>query len=425
MPSIFIIRRAPILRVDHKYKITILVALQISLIVTSFVMIAYLESQTNHTGSVVNVAGKNRVLTSQVHVTLNQVLLEDVSDETPVLMALERLEDNILFLKNGGTVDEIMLYPLPPRFDDEWNAVWITFMEYKASVSNLVKERGMLAKNMGIIVESSNTLVHLSDVLTIKLSEDAERFTAQLVMLQIVLGIINVVAHVFMIFMIWRIFNDYAEQRAKTEKFAMLGKFAAIIAHDMRNPLGAIRNSTVLIRDSGDNKAISDETERISRAVKRMSHQVEGVLNYVRNVPLVLEHASIRKIIDQSIDNVSVPGTITVTVPDKDATVRCDAEKLEFVFTNILLNAIQAIGDERGHILVGLDEMHDGVVLSFENSGASIPEGDMSKIFEPLFTTRMQGTGLGLTSCKNIIKRHQGIINVSNNPVTFTIELPK
>lgn len=410
---------------DHKYKITTLVALQISLIVTSFVMIAYLESQTNHTGSVVNVAGKNRVLTSQVHVTLNHVLLEDTSDDTPVLMALEKLEENIMFLKNGGTVDGIMLYPLPPRFDDEWNAVWITFEEYKANVSSLVKERSMLAKNLGIIVESSNTLVHLSDVLTISLSEDAEEFTDQLVTLQVVLGIVNVVAHVFMIFMIWRIFNEYAEQRAKTEKFAMLGKFAAIIAHDMRNPLGAIRNSTVLIRDSGDNKVISDETKRISRAVKRMSHQVEGVLNYVRNVPLVVEHASIKKIIEQSIDNVSVPGTITVTVPGKDAMIRCDAEKIEFVFTNILLNAIQAIGGERGHILVRLDGMHDRVVLSFENSGPNIPEGDISKIFEPLFTTRMQGTGLGLTSCKNIIERHKGIIKASNNPVTFTIELPK
>ena len=425
MPRIFIMGSGAVVKVEHKQKIATLVALQISLIVASFLIIVYLESQTSHTGNVVNVAGKNRILTSQVHVELNRVLIADPPSEIHVLEALERLEANIMFLKHGGNVDEVVIFPLAPRFDDDWNDIWNSFESYKAKVLNLVRDRGMLEKSMADIDEASTTLVQLSDMLTSRLSDDSERLTTQIIIVQITLAIVNVVTHILMIILIWRIFNRYAEQRAMREKFAILGEFAATIAHDMRNPLGAIRNSMILIQGSSDGRAVSVETQRVSRAVKRMSHQIEGVLNYVRNVPLILEPASIMEIMERSIDNVQIPDTITVSTPKKDATIPCDAEKLEFVFTNILLNATQTLGSERGRIVVRLDDRKNAVVLSFENSGANIAADSMPKIFKPLFTTKMQGTGLGLTSCKNIIERHGGTITVSNDPVTFTIQLPK
>ncbi len=425
MPRIFIMGSGAVVKVEHKQKIATLVALQISLIVASFLIIVYLESQTSHTGNVVNVAGKNRILTSQVHVELNRVLIVDPPSEIHVLEALERLEANIMFLKHGGDVDEVVIFPLASQFDGDWNDIWNSFESYKAKVLNLVRDRGMLEKSMADIDEVSTTLVNLSDMLTSRLSDDSERLTVQIIIVQITLAIVNVVAHILMIILIWRIFNRYAEQRAMREKFAILGEFAATIAHDMRNPLGAIRNSMILIQGSSDGREVSAETQRVSRAVKRMSHQIEGVLNYVRNVPLILEPASIMEIMEQSIDNVQIPDTITVATPKEDATIPCDAEKLEFVFTNILLNATQTLGSKRGRIVVRLDDRKDAVVLSFENSGTNIAADNMPKIFEPLFTTKMQGTGLGLTSCKNIIERHGGTITASNDPVTFTIQLPK
>ena len=368
---------------------------------------------------------KNRVLTSQVQIELNHLLLYDSMHKTQVLEALENLENNVLFLKHGGQLSEIKISPLASRFDSDWNEIWNTFEGYKVEVSDLVSQENTSLEGIVDAEQTGNVLVHLSDVLTDKLGKDIEQLSSRLIFLQIMLGLINVAAHISMISLIWRIFNRHAEQKIKTEKFVALGEFAAMVAHDMRNPLGTIRNSMTLIQSKDGGRTIPEETQRINRAIKRMSHQVEGVLNYVRTIPLVLETASIREIIKQSLDNVQMPDTISLSIPDEDAVVQCDAEKLEFVFTNILLNAVQALGNDHGYITVKLDDKQDAVVLSFENSGSSISKDDAFRIFEPLFTTKLQGTGLGLTSCKNIIERHHGTITASNNPVTFTISLPK
>lgn len=411
---------------EHKHKITVLVALQIILIVASFLIIVNFESQTNLNGNVVNVAGKNRLLTSQVQIELNRVLLHDPTHEIRVVEALEDLENNILFLRYGGQVSNIEIRPLAPRFEGDWNKVWDAFEEYKTKVSDLVSSEVVLSKDVADVEQAGDVLVHLSNVLTDNLGKDVEKISSQLVLLQIVLGLINVITHIFMITLIWRIFNYHTEQKIKMERFAILGEFAAMMAHDMRNPLGIIRNSVTLIHSSsGDDKTISEETRRMNRAIKRMSHQIEGVLNYVRTVPFVLEPASILEILTQSVDNVHTPDIIRITVPDKDATIQCDAEKLEFVFTNILLNAVQAIGNDRGDITIRLEDKQSMIVLSFENSGSDIPKDDVSRLFDPLFTTKMQGTGLGLTSSKKIIERHGGTIIASNAPVTFTIHIPK
>ena len=100
--------------------------------------------------------------------------------------------------------------------------------------------------------------------------------------------------------------------------------------------------------------------------------------------------------------------------------------KLTKVFINwiLRLNSIQAMY-EGGTIEIKIDEKDNMIILEFTDSGEGIPDGDLKKVFEPLFTTKQKGTGLGLASCKNIIEQHQGKISVKNDPTTFTIKLPK
>ena len=78
-----------------------------------------------------------------------------------------------------------------------------------------------------------------------------------------------------------------------------------------------------------------------------------------------------------------------------------------------------------GTIEIKMSEKNNLAILKFIDSGDGISDENMSKIFEPLFTTKQKGTGLGLASCKNIIEQHHGEITVENNPTTFTITLPK
>jgi len=98
---------------------------------------------------------------------------------------------------------------------------------------------------------------------------------------------------------------------------------------------------------------------------------------------------------------------------------------METVFANIILNAIQAIGESKGSIIITSKIIADNIEIKISDSGPQVPEAILEKIFEPLFTTKEKGTGLGLSSCKNIIEQHGGSISASNNPTTFTITLPK
>ena len=224
-----------------------------------------------------------------------------------------------------------------------------------------------------------------------------------------------------------RIFYKQSVKISENEKMSTIGHLSSNIAHDMRNPLGAIRSSTERIQDQNknQNKAIEDEVKRINRSVKRMSHQVEGVLNYVRTTPLIVDEFSVLDMLNYAKNSVDIPANIKITLPKNDITIECDQEKLEITFVNIILNAIQGIGEKDGKVNVKITEGKDGIRIIFENDGPSIPDEIIPKLFEPLFTTRLKGTGLGLSSCKNIIEQHHGKITVKQDPVTFTIHIPK
>ena len=216
------------------------------------------------------------------------------------------------------------------------------------------------------------------------------------------------------------------------EKFAMAGEFATTMAHNMKNPLGTILNSVMLIKSSkNDMNAVDAATDRMERAVKSMSQQIDGVMNYVRDVPFVTVTISVQEIIRKSLYAVTVPDTIRVSLPKNDAHIRCDPEKMEIVFANLILNAIQSIGSDKGHITIKLTEdingnaEHKDLTVEFENSGPPIPVSNMQLIFEPLFTTKMHGTGLGLANCRNIMSQHGGSITVDNDPVRFILRLPQ
>ena len=100
-------------------------------------------------------------------------------------------------------------------------------------------------------------------------------------------------------------------------------------------------------------------------------------------------------------------------------------EQIQVVFSNLILNAIQAIDKDDGRILIRTFESEKDFVIEFEDSGSGIIPDNVSRIFDPLFTTKQTGTGLGLVICKTIIEQHGGIITVKTSPTIFTITLPK
>ncbi|HEX9846456.1 MAG TPA: sensor histidine kinase [Candidatus Nitrosotenuis sp.] len=216
-----------------------------------------------------------------------------------------------------------------------------------------------------------------------------------------------------------------ANARIKNERLTAIGELAASMAHDMKNPLGTIRSGMDIIKRNTSTDSNTEEViQRMNRAVSRMAHQVEDVLNFVRVTPLSLKPVSINAIIDSAIKSIEIPKTIQVIIQGDDVVVTCDEKKMEIVFINLILNSVQAIGDTQGRIMIKIKKVNENAVIEIEDSGAGVPQKVISDVFKPLVTTKQKGTGLGLASCKNIIEQHGGSIKFQNNPTIFTITIP-
>lgn len=215
--------------------------------------------------------------------------------------------------------------------------------------------------------------------------------------------------------------------RQKLDKLVHIGELTSRITHDMRNPLTVIINYSTMVRKNSKNKLDKkslDQLALIEEEARKMYHQIEDVLNYVKLPPLKLQTHSLHDILKKVIDRTQTSDDVTIHLPKNNPQIVCDIDKLEIVFVNLMSNAIEAM-DKSGTIMINSAETKDSVIIEVEDSGPGINDSNLEKIFEPLFTTKTTGTGLGLASCKNIIERHRGTITVKNNPTTFTIRLPK
>ena len=223
------------------------------------------------------------------------------------------------------------------------------------------------------------------------------------------------------------------QEMLKTERLSTIGNLAARIAHDLRNPLSVIQSTSQILKlklDVNLDDKTREQWARLDRAVYRMSHQLEDVMDYVRISPLKKRDYSLCVIIQDVMERIVRPENITIKVPQNDRIIFCDPEKLEIVFVNLLINAIQAV-ENRGVVSIRiLDDPQDqnNVLVKVSDTGVGIADEIHEKIFEPLFTTKQVGTGLGLSSCKNIIEQHGGKISVSSKVgkgTTFTLKIPK
>ncbi|HXG73530.1 MAG TPA: nickel-binding protein [Candidatus Nitrosotenuis sp.] len=221
----------------------------------------------------------------------------------------------------------------------------------------------------------------------------------------------------------------HTKNTANTERLAAIGELAARLAHDLRNPLSVIKN-TVEIMETKPKLRIEDKViyySRLHRAVDRISHQIEDVLDFVRPFSLTFENRLLNEIIASAMEKITLPDSVKVTMPQNFVYLVCDPIKLEVVFTNLIMNAIQAMNNI-GQIDIKIIDGSDFVTVQITDTGCGIPENVLPRIFEPLFTTKQTGTGLGLASCKKIIEQHDGTIKVSSTEgvgTTFRLYLPK
>ena len=226
------------------------------------------------------------------------------------------------------------------------------------------------------------------------------------------------------------------EQVTTSEKLAAIGQMSAGVAHDLRNPLGAIRNAAYII-----GQAIEGETgardprlrtylDLILDEVARSDRVIVDLLSFTRVGTTVLAPARINDIIDEALRTFVVRDNVTL-LNDVDpdlGTVMADVDQLQRVFLNLANNAQEAMLDG-GELTVSGTRREGNLEISFADTGGGIPAENMDKIFDPLFTTKPEGIGLGLAVCQEIVNNHGGFIVGTNNAgpeggATFVVTLP-
>lgn len=217
-----------------------------------------------------------------------------------------------------------------------------------------------------------------------------------------------------------------SNEKIKNEKFATLGLLSSRLSHDLRNPLTVIKSLTSLQRLKNKDNLTPDDIARydqIEEAVQNMVHQIEGVLEFVQQKPLNYQKTSVSKLLKNALNYIESSPSVTINLPSDDIEITCDSRKIEVVLYNIMSNAIQAMNSE-GTLSISLKQKNDFVTIDIEDSGPGVPEELLNKVFDPLFTTKNLGTGLGLSTCKSIAEQHGGTITVQNKPSIFSLKLP-
>jgi signal transduction histidine kinase len=234
--------------------------------------------------------------------------------------------------------------------------------------------------------------------------------------------------------------RELEAQLHQAEQSAVVGRLASAIAHEIRNPLNYINLTLDHVRtslapeDAQKRATFNRLADQLKAEVARINTRISEFLNYTRPPKLDLRAVDLREAAEDALRMVEVQAAesdIKVSVESEGQVppVLADAESLRSVFTNLLINGLQAIDGAGGELHIRLKAEGAGHLARIEitDTGHGIAPEDISKVFEPYFSTKETGTGLGLAIVKKAIDDHGGTISVRSKPgsgTTFIITLP-
>jgi signal transduction histidine kinase len=223
------------------------------------------------------------------------------------------------------------------------------------------------------------------------------------------------------------------KELAERERMAEIGNFSMMIAHELKNPLGIIKGSVDIISKEGvKTKVRNTMIEYIQDEVKRLNRLVEDFLSFARPNPAHKSLVDINQVITKMVNLAPLPElkekdiSLKVELSEEATEINVDEHQIYQVLLNLFNNAIQSI-PEKGEISFKTESSNSGTRITITDTGIGIPAEEKEKVFEPFFTKKEKGTGLGLAVVKKIIDAHLGVIHIADHKcggTVFSIWLP-
>jgi signal transduction histidine kinase len=221
------------------------------------------------------------------------------------------------------------------------------------------------------------------------------------------------------------------DELVRQTRFSAIGELAASIAHDLRNPLGAVRNSIFYLdrRLPDDHPDWKRHLHIISQEIRTANRIIDNLLDMGRTRTPSKEVVDLARVIRDAFAHIGEEGRVELDLrldPDPFL-IHADRSQIQRLVGNLVTNAAQAM-DHQGCIVVEANRDEHTDSISVSDDGAGVPKELRSRIFEPLFTTRAKGTGLGLAICRRIADHHGGTIELVESDETgsrFEVRLPR
>jgi signal transduction histidine kinase len=216
----------------------------------------------------------------------------------------------------------------------------------------------------------------------------------------------------------------------RRERLSAVGEMAAMIGHELRNPLGTSINGLFLARSrlgAYDDPELDGHLDLVEREINRAAALAEDLTAFMREREPKLATLDLRGVIDEILESAPPPPGTDVSVPEPGVVVEADRALLVQMLTNLLTNAYQAMPD--GGTLRVASSQGDGFAeITVEDSGAGMDPAVADQVMEPFFTTKATGTGLGLAIVKRLAEAHQGTVSIANGETggaRVTLRLPR
>jgi PAS domain S-box-containing protein len=227
---------------------------------------------------------------------------------------------------------------------------------------------------------------------------------------------------------------DAHQELSEAKRLSAIGTLAATVAHELRNPLGVIQTAIYNVGRKRKEPALDKHLANIEKKIAESNQIITNLLRYSRIKPPVRKQVNLLEIIKESMASAAerFPGQrveINLGIGSlTDATLDLDVVQIREVFDNILNNAYHAVEELDGRIEVQvMTDPGRAISVSVTDNGTGMSPKDLEKVFEPFFTRKVRGTGLGLTICRELVQLHGGTIEAESQPgcgTTVTVRLP-